>query len=689
MAGPRLSIDFGTTNTAAAWVDPQGHIHEIRLSHTSTLMPSAVFAERGPTGAGVVVGSAAINLSATAPDAFEPNPKRRLRESDIILGGHRFDTTELVAAVLRSVIGTATTVAGTPFRQVTLTHPDGWAGHLQNRLRDAAIAAGLDRQRIRLITEAQAAAHYYSAHRDLPADSRICVFDFGAGTCDVAVLDRTPTGYTVTASDGLDDLGGTDIDGRIFDWTLRHISEHANHLMPQLHNPHARLTLIDRIRDAKETLSAANKAIIAIPGAGAPIQLTRGEFDTLIYRDVQRAAALARRVIDAAQHRNPGPVSRIYLVGGSSHIPLVHRELSALGPIATLGDPKTVVVQGALLAQPASPPPPPPPPPPTAGARVTIPAAIAGRSTMTVTAAPNSYITAGQPVASGHTTPGRPAFTLDSPVEGIVRKIHWRPEKGVTAGRGIVSIAPMSVSDDQLPHLPRIDAIITARTPEPPPETGRKSRRGLLLGLGALLVAVLVAITATLIINGQDDEPNTDAASSNNSSGTSDDSTSGSDSGTSPDDSTSGCVLTDVAAPTTEQCALLERIPSEIRDNSYVSCKRAEEPSMTMLVSGITCWPSSMQSSPYYEVRVYDFGTAATAAAITFGFVEKPGATYPDVGTKFSPNSYTSYSMAGTDGYNMLCSTRETSQYGSCIFYDPAVKQTSEVHRWWIEQPYL
>ena len=166
MAGPRLSIDFGTTNTAAAWVDPQGQIHEIRLSHTSTLMPSAVFAERGPTGAGVVVGSAAINLSATAPDAFEPNPKRRLRESDIILGGHRFDTTELVAAVLRSVIGTATTVAGTPFRQVTLTHPDGWAGHLQNRLRDAAIAAGLDRQRIRLITEAQAAAHYYSAHRD-------------------------------------------------------------------------------------------------------------------------------------------------------------------------------------------------------------------------------------------------------------------------------------------------------------------------------------------------------------------------------------------------------------------------------------------------------------------------------------------------------------------------------------------
>lgn len=43
--GPALlSIDFGTTNTAA-YLDGQGLVHEVRLSHTSTLMPSAVFAD--------------------------------------------------------------------------------------------------------------------------------------------------------------------------------------------------------------------------------------------------------------------------------------------------------------------------------------------------------------------------------------------------------------------------------------------------------------------------------------------------------------------------------------------------------------------------------------------------------------------------------------------------------------------
>ena len=75
MGQTRLSIDFGTTNTAAAFLDRDGQLHQIRLSHTAALMPSAVFADTaGATGhatrAALVVGGAAINLSATRPEAF-------------------------------------------------------------------------------------------------------------------------------------------------------------------------------------------------------------------------------------------------------------------------------------------------------------------------------------------------------------------------------------------------------------------------------------------------------------------------------------------------------------------------------------------------------------------------------------------------------------------------------------------
>jgi hypothetical protein len=45
----------------------------------------------------------------------------------------------------------------------------------------------------------------------------------------------------------------------------------------------------------------------------------------------------------------------IYLTGGSSSIPLVHSRLAELGPLGVLGDPKTVVVQGALYTPQAAP----------------------------------------------------------------------------------------------------------------------------------------------------------------------------------------------------------------------------------------------------------------------------------------------------------------------------------------------
>lgn len=433
-------------------------------------MPSAVFADRGQ----LVVGTAALNLAATDPTAFEANPKRRLQEHEVYLGGQRFAGTALAASVFRHVLSEASRVAGTTFDEVVLTHPDSWAGHRQEQLRIAATQAGIAGRDITLVTEARAAATYYSLQDHLPPDSRICVYDFGAGTCDVAVLDRAADGtYSVAACRGLDNLGGTDLDGHIFSWTVRQLQATAPHLAAQLDNPHLRLTLVDNVRNAKETLSMATRAHIAVPG-GTSIQLTRGEFDTLIQADIGRSVDLTRQLIADAHTISEQPVSRIYLVGGSSHIPLVHDELAALGEIATLGDPKTVVVRGALGHSTTTSRRPEPAPP---GARITIPAAVAGRVTLTLTAQPGSHVRIGQPIASCYdgTTLGMPAATLDSPVEGSVRALHWRPESGVNAGDALISVAPAFVADHQLPALPTADAIITTVNAVGTPTTDSKS----------------------------------------------------------------------------------------------------------------------------------------------------------------------------------------------------------------------
>lgn len=364
-----LAIDFGTSNTAAAYRDASGQVRELRLSTTGSLMPSAVV-YNGPGQ--ILVGRTAVQAAHADPDRFEPTPKRRLVDQDIRLGGTPVAVPELVAAVYAQVVTRARQEMGAEPDEVVITHPDQWGPRLQQTLRSAAQAGGVDPQRMRLVSEAQAAAWFYAATAGVRAGARLVVFDFGAGTCDVAVLNKRSDGsFAVVASEGEDGLGGHDIDARIHKWVRQQLTDYPA-LLAEIDDPNAvatRLTLNDRIRDAKEALSEAASATIVITGApGIPVlTLTQKELDSLIGADIDRAVDLTKRVIATANARQPSDQTpTIYLTGGSSHIPLVHARLSKLGPLGALGDPKTVVVHGALHTPSAPPPPPEPPqaPPP-------------------------------------------------------------------------------------------------------------------------------------------------------------------------------------------------------------------------------------------------------------------------------------------------------------------------------------
>lgn len=349
-----LGVDFGSSNTAAAFRDSSGGIHQISLSHNGWLMPSAVLYK----STGTLVGRTAVQANLTEPDAFEPSPKRRLAEGHIQLGGVPVDVTDLVAAVLREVFAKAQRETGHAPDRVVLTHPDKWALPMQELLRKAAVQAGVDDSQIRLISEASAAAWYYTVtERALPVGARLAVFDFGAGTCDVAVLDKQhDQTFRVIASDGIEGLGGHDLDARIHSWVRAKLTDIDPQLAAELAQPGAigaRLTLNDRIRDAKEALSEAPDATIAVTNGTRTrnLTLTRDEFNHLISRDLDRAVALTERVLADAQRDRPvDKLTKIYLTGGSSAIPAVHARLSSLGPLGNLGDPKTVVSQGALHA---------------------------------------------------------------------------------------------------------------------------------------------------------------------------------------------------------------------------------------------------------------------------------------------------------------------------------------------------
>ena len=187
-------------------------------------------------------------------------------------------------------------------QQVVLTYPDHWGSPQQERLAAAAEVAGIDKQRLRLVSEASAAAGHYSATgADVPVGARLAVVDFGAGSCGVAVLDKQSDGsFTVMVADGLEGLGGHDLDARIRAWVHRRLAVMNPQLTAELSdstNAAARLVLSDRIRDAKHALSTAPSTAITAAGSASTevLPLTRSEFEQLISTDIDRAVRLTER----------------------------------------------------------------------------------------------------------------------------------------------------------------------------------------------------------------------------------------------------------------------------------------------------------------------------------------------------------------------------------------------------------
>ncbi|MFE2123593.1 Hsp70 family protein [Rhodococcus aetherivorans] len=356
-----LSIDFGNSNTTAAFRRGGQPVETLRLSSQSDQMPSAVFIGDN----GILAGEAALHEARLRPANFEPTPKRRLDDEFILVDGNYHTGVELAAAVLAAVRERAVYMVSSvePPSQVILTHPEEWTGHRQQLLVRAAQTAGYDPTTIALVSEPRAAAWYYGAKLTdnvIGDGAKLAVFDFGGGTCDIAVLEAVDRDgvrdYRILASDGRDHLGGNDLDVLLEEWTFAELVKGgAGTMVEALQQPvnlGARRTLRESLREAKHHLSGAPRANIpiAVAGNSASLSISQLEFERLIDTEIRSAATLATNVLTRAGLA-PGQLDRLYLTGGSSQIPLVWRTLESVIGLtpSTLGDPKLVVCQGALM----------------------------------------------------------------------------------------------------------------------------------------------------------------------------------------------------------------------------------------------------------------------------------------------------------------------------------------------------
>lgn len=350
MSGWTLGIDFGTSYTVAV-VAADGTAHPVDAeSNGRDRMPSAVFlTEEGE----LLVGTAAQGQARFAPERFEPTPKRSIGEGEVFLGDRLVAVEDLIAAVLRRVYKEACRQQGEVAPEIVrLTCPVEWAEPRRAVLLEAAARAGLPAPS--LVDEPVAAA-VRIALQVTPPGERIAVYDFGGGTFDAAVLLRTPSGFEVAGPpSGRDPLGGEDIDQRIIGYLGDLLAgEHPEDWAKLLEPPDTEwrgyaADLRGEVQRAKETLSDVKAAQLWVPGIRRDVQLTRDELDRMIGADIEATVdALETALADASVAA--GELAGLYLVGGSSRIPLVADKIwRRLGVRPSVQDnPKSVVALGA------------------------------------------------------------------------------------------------------------------------------------------------------------------------------------------------------------------------------------------------------------------------------------------------------------------------------------------------------
>ncbi|MEH1056475.1 hsp70 family protein [Micromonospora sp. CPCC 206171] len=519
--GFALGVDLGTSNTVAVLRWPDERTRPL-LVDGQPILPSGVYADADGR---LHVGRDAQRLAQADPAGYEPNPKRRVDEPTVSLGGRAYRPAELLAATLRAVAESAVAAAGF-LPPAVVTYPAAWEAPRRQVLHEALALAGWPTAAehtmsgpippgTRLLREPVAAARYYTdvLRRPVPVGGAVAVFDFGGGTLDVAVVRNEgadpwgDSGFTVISTGGVADLGGLDLDAALVARLGELVADADPARWARLTAPETatqwrdRQQLWDNVRGAKEMLSRAIVAPVAVPGVETAARLDRADLERLATPLLARAVPETREVI-AAAGLTPERLAGLFLVGGSSRIPLVARMLHAeLGIAPTvLEQPELPVAEGALTDLPM----------PRAQSRpAPVAAGAPGHPPAAAPGAPGQAAPHGRPgrAATPQQTPGhapaahgaagdaagvadsaaKTATAATLPRPAPTRPDPYLPGQAVSPAAGTVAGWP------GVPH----SAPPVSPAPGGGPTGPGRSRRGLWIALGAGLAVVgVLAATA-------------------------------------------------------------------------------------------------------------------------------------------------------------------------------------------------
>ncbi|PWR73718.1 molecular chaperone DnaK [Methanospirillum lacunae] len=348
-----IGIDLGTSNSEAAVI----------LGGKPTIIPSA----EGATVAGkmfpsyiaftaeghLLVGEPARRQAVSNPEDTVTGAKRKMGTDYIYkISGKEYTPQQISAFLLQKIKRDAEAFLGEPITKAVITVPAYFNDNQRTATKDAGKIAGLDV--VRLVNEPTAASMAYGLDRS--GEYKILVFDLGGGTLDVTIMEFGGGTFTVLATSGDTQLGGTDMDNAVYEWIAAEFQKLEG---IDIRNDKMAITRVKEAAEkAKIELSNVIETEINLPYVSATqagpkhlsMKLSRSKLEQLVEPIIKRCIhPFEQALTDASLTKED--IQKVILVGGPTRMPVVQKFIEDhIGKKVERGiDPMECVAIGAAI----------------------------------------------------------------------------------------------------------------------------------------------------------------------------------------------------------------------------------------------------------------------------------------------------------------------------------------------------
>lgn len=267
---------------------------------------------------------------------------------------------QISAFILQKIKKDAEMYLGQKVEKAVITVPAYFSDAQRQATKDAGSIAGLEV--IRLVNEPTAACLAYGLDKFKEKDQQVLVFDFGAGTLDVTIMNFGQGVFEVRSTSGDTQLGGTDMDEVLIDYIIKEFKKDNG--IDLKSDKMAMQRTREGAEKAKIELSSVLETEINLPFITADAQgpkhllmkITRAKLEELVRPIVEKCQESIEQALKDAKLK-PSEIEKIILVGGPTRMPIVQKFIENIfgAKIERGVDPMECVamgaaIQGAILA---------------------------------------------------------------------------------------------------------------------------------------------------------------------------------------------------------------------------------------------------------------------------------------------------------------------------------------------------